>query len=411
MTERLRILCVEGRPAELAELRSALEVMQDEWEVSFATDGRQALIQLFDAGEPFDVLVTAARLPDIDAARMLDEVRRNCPQTIRIVLSAQTAADRVATLNAAGLAHQYLPKPCDVAVLKAVVDQACALREVLHSARLRQAIAAMKTLPSLPTLYYQLMRQLQSPNASLKAVGRIVARDSGMTAKILQLVNSAYFGMQQRVSDPVRAVIYLGLETIKALALSVQAFSQFERVHVGSLSLYAQQEHSLMVAALARRIAEGEQVERQIADYALAAGLLHDVGKLVLAVNRTELYDHAMELADSQQLPLFRVERELFGACHAEVGAYLVGIWGLPNPIVEALAYHHQPADHLSRQFNPVLAVHVANALVLEVSPLPGSNHQALLDVDLMAQIPGVLEQLPVWRAWCRELVAGWESA
>ena len=112
MTERLRILCVEGRPAELAELRSALEVMQDEWEVSFATDGRQALIQLFDAGEPFDVLVTAARLPDIDAARMLDEVRRNCPQTIRIVLSAQTAADRVATLNAAGLAHQYLPWPC-----------------------------------------------------------------------------------------------------------------------------------------------------------------------------------------------------------------------------------------------------------------------------------------------------------
>lgn len=411
MNDRLRMLCVESQPADLAELRVALQVMQDEWDLSFATDGRQALDQLFGASEPFDVLVTAIRLSDTDVRRMLEEVRRNCPQTIRIVLSAQTAADRVATLNAAGLAHQYLPKPCDVAVLKAVVDQACALRELLHSARLRQAIAAMKTLPSLPAIYYMLMRQLQSPDASLKAVGRIIARDSGMTAKILQLVNSAYFGVQQRVSDPVQAVIYLGLETIKALALSAQAFSQFERVHVGSLSLYALQQHSLMVAALARRFAESEQAERQVADYALAAGLLHDVGKLVLAVNRTELYSHAMELADGQQIPLFRVERELFGACHGEVGAYLVGIWGLPNPIVEALAYHHQPADYLSRQFNPVLAVHVANALVLEVSPLPGSNHQALLDLDLMARIPGMLERLPVWRTWCQELVAGWGSA
>ena len=411
MTDRLRMLCVESEPSVMASLRSALEAMQDEWEVSFAMAGRQALQQLFGSSEPFDVLVTAVRLPDIDGARMLEEVRRNCPETIRIVLSDQTAADRVATLNAAGLAHQYLPKPCNPAVLKQVVDQACALRELLHSTRLRQAIAAMKTLPSLPAIYYQLMRQLQSPNASLKAVGRVVARDTGMTAKILQLVNSAYFGMHQRVNDPVQAVIYLGLETIKALALSSRAFAQFERVNIGSLSLYALQEHSLLVAALARRIAESEQVERQVADYALAAGLLHDVGKLVLAVNRTELYNHAVELAESQRLPLFRVERELFAACHAEVGAYLVGLWGLPNPIVEALAYHHQPADHLGRQFNPVLAVHVANALVLKVSPLPGSNHEALMDIDLMAQIPGMLERLPVWRAMCQEMIANQEPA
>jgi putative nucleotidyltransferase with HDIG domain len=263
----------------------------------------------------------------------------------------------------------------------------------------------MHTLPSLPAVYRELMRELQWTDASLKGVGRIVARDMGMTARVLQLVNSAFFGLRQQITDPVQAVIYLGLETIKALALSTQVFSQFDRTKLGHLPLQALQDHSLMVGVLAKRIAETERAGKQIVDYALAAGLLHDVGKLVLAVNHPQLYDEAMVLAEEQNIYPHEMEQQVFGASHAEVGAYLLGIWGLPNPIVEALAFHLHPGDHLAMEFTPLTAVHVANVLAHEASPCEALHHGTPIDADYLARLPGMAERLPVWRAISQEAI------
>ena len=403
MVAKLRVLFVDDEPDILAELRRTLSSMQGEWEMEFSQGGAQALEVLNASEESFDVVVTDLRMPGMDGARLLDYVRDCHPHLIRIVSSGQSPEDRTASLNAVGLAHQYLSKPCELSTLKSVLEQACALRELLTDHRLKQAIARMHTLPSLPAVYHELMRELQWSDASLKGVGRIVARDMAMTAKVLQLVNSAFFGLRQHIADPVQAVIYLGLETLKALALSTQVFSQFDRAKLGHLPLKALQEHCLMVGALAKRIAETERADRQVVDYALAAGLLHDVGKLVLAVNHPQLYDEAMLLAAEQNIHPHEMEKQVFGTSHAEVGAYLLGIWGLPNPIVEALAFHLHPADHLAREFTPLTAVHVANVLAREASPCDGLHDGTSIDMDYLARLPGMAERLPVWRAISQE--------
>jgi putative nucleotidyltransferase with HDIG domain len=396
---KTKILFVDDEPRILRGLRRKLGSMGDEWEMAFAESGPEALDILSAATVPFDAIVADMRMPGMDGAELLAEVRKQYPWMIRIVLSGHS--DEESALRAAGITHQFLSKPCDTEILKSVLDRACALRDLLTDDKLRQFVSELASLPSLPSVYNELIARLQEPDASAKEIGRIVSRDVGMSAKLLQLVNSAFFGLRQRIADPVQATIYLGLNTMKSLVISVHVFNQYSGTRLGPISLAAFQRHSLTVGGLARRIAEMEGADRESVDFAFIAGLLHDLGKLVLAANLPQEYQRALARAESEGMGLPEAEREVLGANHAKVGAYLLGLWGLPGPVVEAVAFHHNPSECAGSHFSPLTAVHAANIFSLEIGPRDDEYAMIELDTDYIAQL-GLTQRLATWREMCK---------
>ncbi len=258
-----------------------LRSMRHEWEMSFAENGAQALQILGE--RPFDVIVSDMRMPGMDGAELLKRVMERFPQIVRIILSGQSEQESI--IRAMSCTHQFLSKPCDPELLKATVSRAFALRDLLANETLKQLVLQIQSLPSLPSIYVELTEALQSPDASTKQIAEIISKDVAMTAKILQLVNSAFFGLRERVSNPAQATTLLGLETIRALALSVNVFCQFDEKELPDFSLSELWSHSLTVGTLAKAICKSNSRESKMCDEALVAGFLHDAGTLVLAAN------------------------------------------------------------------------------------------------------------------------------
>ncbi len=394
-----KILFVDDQPSVLQGLQRMLYGMRGEWDTSFAGSGQEALDLL--EGERFDVIVSDMRMPGMDGAQLLAEVRERYPYIVRIVLSGYS--DQETVLRSVAAAHQYLSKPCDVATLKSTVSRACSLRNILSNETVRRCISTLKSLPSLPSLYVSLLNELRSPSPSIAKVGEVISSDVGMTAKILQLVNSAFFGISQHVSSPTQAVNLLGLETIKALVLSAQVFSQFEAQRLPAHLASHLWDHSLATGAYARVIARLEDSNVQTSDHAFVAGLLHDVGKLVLAVNLFDRYSKALDLSERERLPLVNAELKTMGVSHAEVGGYLLGLWGLPDPIVEAVAFHHYPGECPAENFIPLTAVHVANVIQHEMHP-DATEVVSQADLDYLGRL-GLGKRFDVWRDACEDLV------
>jgi HD-like signal output (HDOD) protein len=228
-----------------------------------------------------------------------------------------------------------------------------------------------------------------------------------MTAKILQLSNSAFFGLSRRISDPKDAVLYLGLDTLKSLALSVKVFSQFTVRPSSHFSIDDLGKHTILSGILARKIAAVEGLSKQDVEDSFMAGLLHDIGKLVLVTAAPEKYEQAVKFAEMNRVHCRDAEQEVFGTTHSEIGTYLLWLWGLPDSVVEAVAYHHAPGNCPARRLGPLTAVHAANVLAHEIGapdaagPLRGPNmavlDMAMLDMEYLRCL-GLEGRIPVWR-------------
>ncbi len=388
-----RILFVDDEDSVLQGLRRILRPYRHQWNMTFAPGGQEALAAL--AEQPFDILVTDMRMPGTDGPALLAEVARQYPHIVRIVLSGHSSKNT--TVRSVGLTHQYLAKPCDKEALERAIVRALGLRETLRDHSLAQLLTQIESLPSLPSLYAELIAELQSEEMAVSKVGDIVSRDPAMTAKVLQLVNSAFFGVPRRISSPSKAVALLGADTIKALVLGVGVFSQFSDSAGGGFDLEALWEHSFRTAAAAKRIALAEGVDGQETDEAFTGGLLHDVGKLVLGRGFPERYHDALSHASERGIEHVQSEREIFGATHAEVGAYLLALWGLPDPVVAAVAYHHTPDALAGVTFGPVIAVHAANAFAHERQADHECGTRSQLNIDLLSRL-GLAHRVDAWR-------------
>ena len=396
------ILFVDDEPNILQGLQRALRPLRHEWDMAFVGSGPEALDLLVTS--PFDVIVSDMRMPGMDGAQLLTAVMHLHPEIVRIALSGQSS--REAVLRAIGLTHQYLSKPCDPGTLKAMVARTSALREVVTNTTLKGLVSGMKSLPSLSSLFSEVVEALRSSDTSVQQVSQIIAKDGELSAKILQLVNSACFGLRHRVNDLSQAIALLGLDTIKSLVLALHLFSQYDQTKLKSLSLHTLWDHSFATSACARLIAWVEKQEQHVIDAAFTAALLHDCGQLVLAANLPESYSTLLALAQDQGLPLWQVEHEILGITHAEVGAYLLRLWGLPDTIVETLAFHHRPAHCLEQTFGALTAVHVADALAHEHQTADTGPSLAPLELDYLARL-GLTDRLPVWRAYYTTLLQG----
>jgi HD-like signal output (HDOD) protein len=388
-----RILFVDDEPMVLQGLQRMLRGMREEWDMEFLDGGAKALARM--AERPVDVVVADMRMPGMNGAELLNEVMKRHPKTVRLILSGH--ADKDLILQCVGSTHQYLSKPCDPDALKATVLRASSLDGTLQSESLKKLVGQMTRLPSIPTLYMEIVDKANQPDAPLEDVARIIARDPGMTAKILKLVNSAFFGLRRELSSTEEAVAYIGLDTIKSLVLSLHAFSQFAHADAGGLTMESLWAHSLNVAARAKQIAQLEQADRKAVDEAFAAGMLHDIGKLVLAANMPELFAQSVRLAKANGLEFYQAEIQVLGASHADIGGYLLGLWGLPVPVVEAIALHHQPGLMPQPSFGPLTIVHAADVLVWEGLAAASAMGRPQLDAAYLAAV-GMTGRVAVWR-------------
>lgn len=399
-SNQLRILFVDDDSGYLRELRRALMPMRDTWDMIFMEHGVKVLQTL--AHEKFSVIVCGTRVSGLEGRPLLQDIRQRHPQVLRIGLAQQEESHSV--LKQATAAHQYLHKPVDPLLLRNVIRRLTALRNMLADPQLKELIGRIDTLPSLPRLYTELVKELKAPEPSMVRVARIIAQDMGMTSKILQIVNSPFFGVARSVSDPIQAANLLGMDMIIALALTAQAFAQFEDREIPGFSQTDLWAHSAAVATAARRICQHEKCDARVVSNACIAGLLHDVGKLVLAANMPKAYGKVIALAEKLGITMLEAENEIFGATHAEIGGYLLGLWGLPTPVVVAVAFHHRPHEFPSSHFEALTAVHVSNALNLELDAAESTGGENPVQVDL-GYLSGlrVLESVGAWRAICEE--------
>jgi putative nucleotidyltransferase with HDIG domain len=386
----MRILFVDDEAQVLDGLRDLLRRQRREWQMVFALGGEAALREL-EAG-PFDVVVSDMRMPGIDGAALLALVRERYPQSVRIVLSGQTELE--AALRAAPVAHQFLAKPCDREELRRAIERSCLSQTLLEDDTVRRAASGATALPSAPALYSKLVQASADPEFSMSDVGALVESDIAMSAKVLQLVNSSFFGLGRRIPSAREAVSYLGMAPLRALVLSAGAFRAFAPSRpIPGFSVEALETHSTLVARLARDLLP----DRRAAEEAFTAGMLHDVGKLLLAAHRPDELASLLAAARDSGRPLHAIERERSGATHAEIGAYLLTLWGLPHPIVEAVAHHHAPTRLDHTELDPVAAVHIANLLISEQQADQSGDAAAELDQDYLAAL-GVTDRLGSWR-------------
>lgn len=396
---RAAVLFVDDEPLVLRGLERMLRPERDRWEMRFAASAEEALRLM--AESPFDAVVSDLRMPGMDGAEFLARVMERSPQTVRIVLSGEM--DRGLIFKTVQCAHQYLAKPCQPDALKSALERALALRRMMGDRRLRSLLPQLSSLPSLPALYFEILAEIQAPNASFKRVGELIARDVSLSAKMLQIVNSAFFGLPRRIANIAEAVSLLGFDTVKGLVLSVKVFSQFEVGRIPARWLEELWRHSSRVGLFARGIAASEKLPQRALDEAFTAGLLHDVGKLIFAQN---FPDAAVEMiAAATTRPLWELESERFGVSHAELGAYLLSLWGIGEEVVAALAHHHRPPES-GTPGRVVGVVYAANALAHRLVPgdEPGAPSAQLgLEVCRLLNIAG---RVSAWEAVCRKLSA-----
>lgn len=332
-----RILFVDDDQNVLDGFRDSLRGQRRQWQMVFALGGAVALDQIAEGG-PFDVVISDMRMPDMDGAELLRRVKTINPSAARIVLSGQ--AEEELLLRALPVAHQYLSKPLRVDALRAVIERACLLREQLPLTALQELAGSIDCLPSLERHHEALLGVLAEPGAGLPEVAAIAKIDTALEAKLLQFANSEIFGRSQRVSSASSAVSCLGIKLLRSMALVEGIFrAPRPELELPGFSLEDAQREALRGAALARQLVDDPKDQED----AYSAGLLCNVGQLVFAVGARERYAHALCLSAESGRPLHLVEREVLGASHAEVGAFLLGTWGLPDVIVQAVAHHHEP--------------------------------------------------------------------
>jgi putative nucleotidyltransferase with HDIG domain len=378
-----KILFVDDDQLTLEMLRKMLSGMCREWDTHFTDNGSDALRLLVESD--FDVIVSDMRMPEMDGTELLKKVREKNPDMVRIVLSA--FSDHKAIMRTVRLAHQYVSKPCNAETLKATIDRAFALKTILKDGRLRRLISRMEDFPGLPATYARITELLRDSEASIQAVGKVIAEDIGMTVKILQLVNSAFYGISKRVSGPEEAVVFLGLDTIQALVLTIGLFSGFEESGIPKQMVEDIYRHSLKTGNLAKAIATKENMDKDQVEDAFMAGLLHDLGKLIMVHNMPNHYGELLQATLDKNLPVHEAEMRIFGATHEQVGAYLIGLWGLPDSIADAVAFHHCPEQCPTIAFDPVGAVHAADAMA-HVNPHSGGDiHGNRLSMEYLERL------------------------
>ena len=393
-----RLLIVDDDPFVRETLLHVLAHRRPEWDLVGADGGRAALDEL--ERSPCDIIISDMRMPEMDGAELLKHVRDRYPGTIRFILTGYSR--REDSLRAASAAHQFLLKPFGMAEFEATLERVTSVQALLSDPALIDAVGGVQSIPSPPRLYTELVSLLSDVDTSVDEVVGVLSQDPGMSAKVLQMSHTAFFGCTTDSVSVDVAVARLGFNVIKSMTLVAGVFSAFNGADdLAGFSIEAEQKHALLVASAARIIA-GVGPE---ADEAFMVGILHDVGKTILAASRPELARRALVHAGEAGIHSVEAERKVLETTHAEIGGYLLGVWGLPYAVVEGVTNHHNPSRMAKEDSQIVAAVHIADALVREARQTSlGFDASSLIDMDFVRSL-GAEHRLDEWRAVVESIV------
>ncbi len=393
------VIFVDDEQNILEGLRRMLRSLRNEYNMHFVTGGAEALELMAD--QCFDVVVSDMRMPGMDGAELLEIVKERYPHTIRIMLTGQ--ADEESILRTVGVVHQFLAKPCDPERLKTILIQVGALQDMFTDGGLKDLISKLGKLPSLPSTYSRLQKAIATPDAGINEIAAIIAQDIAMTAKVLQLVNSSFFGIYSRVDSPDRAVTLLGLDTIKVLILNLELFSKI-KISDEVFQIDRLWDHSLMVGRVSRAIAATQTDEKDLISNTFLAGTLHDLGKLILLSSMPDQYRQVIDLAQERNIIVPEAEQVIFGATQSAVGSYLVGLWGFAPPIIQAIGFQNSMEKYPGTIFSPALAVHVANVLYYRNRPDEILGRPLDLNMPVIERL-GLKDELVEWERICADML------
>ncbi len=392
-TARPKILVWSKSLAETDLLRARLRSLSMKFELQFGSSGDDIRRLAGSAGcDGVIVPIGSEACPEIE---FLKEIALQRPGTFRLVRSSERSHLQV--LGKDPFTHHVSLDP-EPETWEAILDRCTLMRTWMETPTLKILIGKMKKLPSLPTVYTRVVDELNSPDASLAKVAEIVAEDPVVTSKMLQMVNSSFFGLQQQIVSASDAVMFLGADRVKGLILVARVFSQFDPITIGRLGLDELWNHSMKTGSYAQSIAKWEVRDAKTAGAAFTAGLLHDVGKLMLAGNLPEEYLKVLDVSRAERIPVSVAEQQAFGTTHAELGGVLMGLWGLPLELIQSVGWHHNPTGNGDRKFSVLTAVHAANALASD-NPANASRNSGF-DSGYLASI-GLTDRRVQWREVC----------
>jgi HD-like signal output (HDOD) protein len=395
------ILFVDDDPLLLEFYAVMMDKLEDGWNSANADNGARALELL--AATKFDVVVSDLRMPQMNGIELMREVRRLYPQTSRIMISGLGDQEEIA--RGLETTHQFLTKPVKSGELRATLSRIGKLDAYLLDENLKTIISRLNSLPSFPSVYLQITRELNSEDPSIENIADITVQDPGLTAKMLQVANSAAFGLAHQVSSPFEAVQFIGLNAVRSIALSAHVFRDFEKLEFKTFSAFQVWTDALRCARITRHLMRLERLGENEAEDACTAAMLRNVGKLLLAKNLPQQFQQMMALAATENLALPQAGQKLLGTSHTCIAAYLFGLWGLATPMVEAVAFHLQPSASDTRTFSPLAAVHIAHVLADELWPDKNSGKRPEFDHDYLKGM-GVDHRIDQWRTEVKKLFA-----
>ncbi len=333
------ILFVDDTEVILMGYKKILPLLHKEWNFFFADSGFDALEIL--ENEDILLVVSDFNMPIMDGAHLLDAIAESYPTTIRMLQSAST--DTQDNLRTVKSAHRFLAKPLNQKEFHQLLEDLVYLDETLNLAKTRSIITGISTIPAIPDVYLELVKKLNNPNSSMSEIGVLVSSDVGISAKILELVNSSFFGVLNQVSTPENAVTLLGMDILKGLIITLDIFSNFTPSMMKEFDIQYIMDHSFMTANLCRAVGEYENLSKDECDTLYTAALLHNIGKLIFITSYPQIYTSLVDEMIATFQPMWDVEKEKIGTTHNEVGAYLLGLWGFSRPTVELIRNYHQP--------------------------------------------------------------------
>ena len=386
--ELQNILFIDDDQFILDALRASLRKQRKRWNMTFALGGAAGIEVIQKT--PIDAVITDMQMPEVSGYDVLKAAYEHVPDAIRIVMSGQ--AGQAVELASMPLTHQWLSKPTDVAYLIHVIERALVTRNLVHAGPGRRLLGSLTKMPVIPTTYQALTRALAADEASVDAVTEIVSSAPGLSARLLQMANSAYYGLPRRLSDLREAVGYLGFEMISKLVFATEFLQQVEEGGP-SAALAGFEARAILTSRVAAHIMDGDPR----AEAASSAGLMHDIGRLLVEitdeVNGGKGVSIAQELRDCD-------------ATHSDIGGALLGIWGLPSELVEAVAHHREPSRVEIMELDCVVAVHVAQCLVSECIALQEDSQQPPSELDqAVIERLSLRQQLTEWREFAQDLV------
>ncbi len=390
---KTRILFIDDEIECLDQIKASLARKTDQWSLEFSNNPEQALESI--KSNPPSIVVCDYHMPQMEGTELLKQVEAWGTTSQRFIMA--DGEEKELLDEGIGSTFHFLPKPCPTDTLISEIQRTLALDTWLGNEKIKAVVGKLDEFPSLPPMYLKVMNALNSSNASAESVGQAISGDLAISAKLLQVVNSSYYAIEEKVSDIVQAVSILGLETVKNLVLAIQVFGKLGRTSDQQALADQLWHHSMSVATAAKRIAQYEKENQHDAEEAYTAGLFHDVGKLVLINAIPEEYEKARAKAREEKIPLWKAENEIIGCNHAEVGAYLLGRWGMPVMIVESAALHHEPMNSFGSSFSTLAAVHAGNALVWDRHPGDESHPDSTPDEHFLLEI-GHVDSMEAWR-------------